>query len=138
MKRRMTALALALLMAASLAPRMAAAQELGAGRALIRSALAACGGDIARLCADVLPGGGRLAQCLTDNRAKLSPACGDEIDKGKTYRKAMFACTNDAERYCADVRPGGGRIVRCLGEHRADLSRDCHAALTEMRDMLTP
>jgi hypothetical protein len=36
---------------------------------------AACQEDYKRLCAGVPPGGGRIKKCMTENSAKLSPAC---------------------------------------------------------------
>ena len=35
----------------------------------------ACGADVRSLCGGVVPGGGRIAQCLAANAASLSPAC---------------------------------------------------------------
>jgi hypothetical protein len=35
----------------------------------------ACGADVRSLCGGVIPGGGRIAQCLASNAASLSPAC---------------------------------------------------------------
>jgi Cysteine rich repeat len=35
----------------------------------------ACGADIRTLCAGVVPGGGRIMQCISDRAADLSPAC---------------------------------------------------------------
>ena len=39
----------------------------------------ACKADSDALCAGVERGGGRLMQCLRDNQAKLSPACGEAL-----------------------------------------------------------
>lgn len=35
----------------------------------------ACGDDIRTLCASVVPGGGRIMQCISNRAAELSPAC---------------------------------------------------------------
>lgn len=34
-----------------------------------------CEEDYRRLCAGMAPGGGRIRKCMTENSAKLSPAC---------------------------------------------------------------
>ncbi len=38
-------------------------------------AVEACEGDIEKTCGDVEPGEGRIAQCLIDNKAKISEPC---------------------------------------------------------------
>lgn len=38
-----------------------------------------CRTDIGTFCAQVEPGEGRIAACLRDNRARLSPACGKAL-----------------------------------------------------------
>lgn len=54
----------------------------------------ACTGDVATLCADVLPGEGRIKACVKDNMSKLSPGCID------AYLTAMAA-----ERKTAETKP---------------------------------
>ncbi len=52
--------------------------------------LRTCGGDIARLCSHVIPGGGRIIQCISNKRDQLSPNCRDLVDAfvtGKTHQK---------------------------------------------------
>ena len=39
----------------------------------------ACGADIRTLCAGVVPGGGRIMQCIANRAADLSPACRDVL-----------------------------------------------------------
>jgi hypothetical protein len=42
---------------------------------------AICKADVATLCSGVQPGGGRIAGCLKQNEAKVSPACKDALAK---------------------------------------------------------
>ena len=41
----------------------------------LEEAKQACAPDIARFCADVVPGGGRLLRCLEPHAEELTPAC---------------------------------------------------------------
>jgi hypothetical protein len=68
-------LAIAALAAASATFTVAAQQ---------RDAMKACEPDVKALCANVERGGGRIAQCLRDNRDKVSVEC-------KTQMQAMGA-----------------------------------------------
>ena len=42
---------------------------------------AVCKDDVAKLCAGVQSGGGRIGACLKQNEAQLSPACKDALTK---------------------------------------------------------
>jgi len=44
---------------------------------------ASCKADAAALCPGVQPGAGRVAACLKENEAKVSPACKDALAKMK-------------------------------------------------------
>lgn len=41
----------------------------------VKAAREACMADYKKHCAGVMPGGGRVKKCLTDNLDKLAPAC---------------------------------------------------------------
>ena len=93
-----------------------------------------CADDIAKLCKDVKPGGGRLAKCLKEHENELSPACKEKIaEAGKKMQELRQACKGDVERLCKDVKPGGGRLVKCLKEHESELSPECKAKIAELR-----
>lgn len=85
-----------------------------------------CADDVAKLCKDVQPGGGRLAKCLKEHDQEVSAACRSHQEEVKTKVKEAFqACHDDVMQFCSNVQPGGGRIARCLKEHEAKLSTEC-------------
>ena len=90
-----------------------------------------CVADAKKLCKDVQPGEGRIAQCMKDHEKELSPACKANIKKMKEKAKEVAeACQGDAEKLCKDVEPGKGRILRCLKYHEGDLSAACKEQMT--------
>lgn len=126
----------AVMSVAALLPVTADAGRIWGGPRLMMAqfALRACGGDIAKLCPHVVPGGGRIAQCLTDQYRRLSPSCRDVVERGTTARNAFFACNDAAARYCPDVRPGGGRIVDCLLRKQDLLPPLCREAILDAEE----
>ena len=62
----------------------------------IRAAISACMSDSARLCADVVPGQGRIVRCLARQPDQLSTACSAAMQKASD---ALIAAG-------AVVRPG--------------------------------
>jgi len=93
-----------------------------------------CADDIAKLCKDIKPGGGRLAKCIKEHEKELSPACAASIkETRKKLEDAHQACADDVQKFCKDVKPGQGRIVNCLREHQKDLSPTCQATMTQPR-----
>lgn len=93
-----------------------------------------CAEDIAKLCKDVGPGGGRIVKCLNQHEKELSGACVKYIAESKArLKETAQACHDDAMNFCKDVKPGGGRILRCLQEHRNELSPECKERLAQPR-----
>lgn len=81
----------------------------------------ACGADIKQFCADVKPGGGRIAACAKEHVADFSDPC----------KKALFttaivvkACKADAKEKCSGMMKPG-EIGGCFKEHFAELSDAC-------------
>ena len=55
---------------------------------LRRAAMAACPGDVIRLCPTVMFDEEKIFDCMKANRTQLSPNCGAIFDKGaKTVRR---------------------------------------------------
>jgi hypothetical protein len=98
--------------------------------AMFVTALAAsaqpCAKDAERLCANVKPGEGRIARCLEEHEAQLSPVCKrHRVQIKKAVREAQQACKDDIPKVCGGVEPGEGRVVECLMANKARLSATC-------------
>lgn len=88
-----------------------------------------CRADADKLCQGVQPGQGRIAGCLVDKKAQLSPGCRQAIEDGER-RQPCFA---DVQRLCKDVKPGEGRIAACMTANEARLSAECKADIAQKR-----
>jgi cysteine rich repeat protein len=86
----------------------------------------ACGGDIARVCAAIQAGEGRITACVREHFTELSAACRNALISGATITKA---CKADYQRKCAGIEPGGGRSQACMTDHFAELDERCQQAL---------
>jgi hypothetical protein len=100
------------------------------------TALAAdpCAEDVQQLCPDVKPGSSRVAACLRENEARLSPACGERLRALALRSRRIVeefgrACRADVDQFCAGVEPGGGRMLGCLAQHQLELSPGCQSQL---------
>ena len=121
-------------------PPPSAAPAPGAVSPAPKGALAACRADIATLCAGVPRGGGGVAKCLVENKAKASPECQAAIDQVAKRRdrqaaglsgpakagRPLAACQTDIATHCAGSLE---KPAKCLRENRAKLSAECQAAL---------
>ena len=101
----------------------------------------ACRAQLAALCPNVLPGGGRIRECLREHAAELSPECRSRFRTTRTPpptgrpdapavdHTALESCRPDLARFCRDQQPGGGRWLACLHQHDDGLSPPCRVAL---------
>ena len=97
-----------------------------------------CSSELARYCAEVTPGEGRLLACLYAHGDKLSGQCDYALyDAAARLEQAVGAvtyvateCRRELDTYCAKVEVGEGRVAQCLKDHASDLSPACDRALT--------
>jgi hypothetical protein len=54
----------------------------------VRAAVSTCTADRNRLCSDVLPGGGRIVQCLAAKLDQLTPACRAGMEQARDALRA--------------------------------------------------
>ena len=92
----------------------------------------ACKADAAKLCADMVPGDGKLGPCLKSHKDELSPECREKFERHRQGGKRMEkggqgACKADSEKLCAGMHPGDGKWGPCMKEHKDELSSDCGA-----------
>lgn len=98
-----------------------------------RSISADCEGDVYRLCKEVEPGEGRVAECLKNNESHLSQSCQKAFNTWRVQRMEITsACAGDVGTFCKDVPQGGGRIWTCLKKHRSKLSSSCRSAMDKL------
>jgi hypothetical protein len=87
-----------------------------------------CDDDIARLCANVQPGGGRMAECLKQNEERLSPECRQQhlTEVGEALRQTQEACGDDMVKFCgSSLQKPGYQLLDCLKLNSTGLSPEC-------------
>ena len=119
---------LAVCAAAVLLPLTAAAQSPAPAR--IDDA---CKTEMASFCAAGTDKRPRGIRCLTDNQAKLGPACATAIKATVERReKLQAACKADADKLCAGAKDKGGQFIACLRGKQAELSKPCAEAIAAL------
>jgi hypothetical protein len=78
-------------------PMLSQAQiEALAHNPAVRAAMSACSDDRWRLCAGVMPGGGRIVQCLATDPDALSPRCRSAMLEARASVTAIELAPPDA------------------------------------------
>ncbi len=104
--------------------RQQAAEDL----AKLLEVSAACFEDAKTLCAEVVPGGGRIAACLLQHSAEIKDEkCKHEVEEAKTGLQSLIpgVCAKDAKKFCSGIKPGEGRIKDCLASHKGERAPAC-------------
>lgn len=116
----------------------APAQTIGYAEAL--GALgASCGADIAKFCKTEPLGGGRVRQCLLQNRSSITAGCAGSIvaltsllEKRAAARAAVpSVCDADIKRICAGVQQGDGNLMECFYKAKRNISASCQQAVAD-------
>mmetsp|Transcript_2773 Transcript_2773/g.6900 ORF Transcript_2773/g.6900 Transcript_2773/m.6900 type:complete len:501 (-) Transcript_2773:276-1778(-) len=103
-----------------------------------------CNADADVLCADVEPGGGRIRECLREQRARLSRDCQEELFRQEVehaddlrFNVLLYnACLNDKKKFCNNKKYGNAQVKDCLEENRNDpeFSAECKIHFEEMME----
>ena len=97
-----------------------------------------CGADIKKHCAGLNLGSGRLASCLQEKAAKVSPTCKSSMSEvfisisqrqqaQASYKKI---CRGDIARRCKGVK-GDGYVLACLNTPNKHISDECAQTITD-------
>jgi outer membrane protein OmpA-like peptidoglycan-associated protein len=116
----------------------ARAQTIGYSEAL--GALGrSCGHDIDKFCSKVNLGGGKVADCLEQHWANVSPSCKsattvvrDLIVKRREARRAVpRVCERDRLQLCGSVQEGDANLLECFENAKQNISRTCRQAVLD-------
>jgi len=96
-----------------------------------------CGGDIRKFCKGLNLGGGRIADCLEQNAAKVSPVCKASVTSVvqsislREQAQAAYSdvCKGDIAQRCRGIK-GDGNILACLVKNKL-VSGKCSQAITD-------
>ena len=84
----------------------------------------ACAADIKKTCANIEPGGGRIATCLKENLTNLSDVCKTRLAEVAARARA---CRADVKKQCSSAKRRVQKVV-CIKDALANLGNDCKAA----------
>lgn len=87
-----------------------------------------CSQDLARFCAGVEPGQGRLLACLRQRSSEITPACRVAVESPRDAQLALDrACHATADALCPGL--SGTAAFECLRWRYADLPQACKDAM---------
>jgi sialic acid synthase SpsE len=97
-----------------------------------------CGADIKKLCSGLNLGNNRIADCLHQNAAKVSPTCTSSLAsvsasiQQREQAQAAYSkvCAHDIAQRCRGIK-GDGYILGCLIKTQKLVTGKCNAAITD-------
>lgn len=85
-----------------------------------------CAQDAAKFCSKVKPGEGRMARCLDEHQAELSPACKkNRMEMKEAIKEVQKACKDEIPMYCGGPQSEESQVNACLWKNKDHLSRKC-------------
>jgi OOP family OmpA-OmpF porin len=114
------------------------AQTVGYADAIAQLA-ANCSNDIAKYCKKANLGGGRVQQCLDQNRASISPSCKTtmvnmrvQLQKRAAARASVVQiCERDILKFCGGIQQGDGNLMECFSTAKRNMSAQCQRAVAD-------
>jgi len=96
-----------------------------------------CGADVKKFCRGINLGNGKLANCLGEHQAQVSPQCTSTLASVIASIQARLAaqasvfkvCASNAAMHCGGVQ-GEANIVQCLVKTERIDSNACNQAIT--------
>jgi hypothetical protein len=97
-----------------------------------------CGADIKKLCKGLNLGNNRIADCLRQNAAKVSPTCTSSLGavsasiQKREQAQAAYSklCAHDMAQRCRGIK-GDGYILACLIKTQKLVGGKCNQAITD-------
>jgi hypothetical protein len=97
-----------------------------------------CGADIKKVCKGVNLGNNRIADCLQQNAAKVSPTCTSSLAgvsasiQQREQAQAAYSkvCAHDIAQRCRGIK-GDGYILACLIKTQRLVGSKCNQAITD-------
>ena len=89
-----------------------------------------CNREMQAQCAQVLPGEGRMTNCILRSRPSYSPACVVEVNAVIEQRfHFLQKCKESIQKFCANVKPVNGRLYSCIQINNQDIPEICKQEL---------
>ncbi len=114
----------------------ASAQTLSYADAVTKLA-SDCGADIQKLCKGLNLGSGRIADCLQQNAAKVSPSCKTSLStvfqsisqREQAQTAYERVCKRDMSKSCSGIK-GDGFVLACLIKKQQRVGDECNQTIT--------
>jgi hypothetical protein len=115
----------------------ASAQTLSYADAVTKLA-SECGSDIQKLCKGLNLGSGRIADCLQQNAAKVSPTCKASLatvfqsitQREHAQMSYEQVCMRDMSKRCSGIK-GDGFVLACLVKKEPRVGKECNQVITD-------